>query len=1332
MSPMTSSAEHSAPQNAAVPGSSGSSIASLDSRTSIDGSKRIDFLPLFNQHSDELSSLAFNVRQELMLMGRSPSCYLNESSAGDDLKKKNTGDDRYAFIDALLQARGGGVVLALLSDDFFDDPLCVARFVAARELNRVAPWGAKLKLRFIGGESEKRAVRESVVAADMFPDLFAEYDVKDCDSRSFPEMVAAVAKVVANAWDGHDGEKLTILGATAREAFSQLLALLRFEEDDAKLLSGKFELDVRPENDIILEAFKLKMNARDVDLSDNDKFSENMTDIDKLGDIAFASMTYSTYVRFEAIHSYSERWLDSQKWDWRKATRDKFAGYVRDAKILINQSRRSAQVPSQRRSGRSKNQLRRNKTNSTSQPAGKQAAWPRLIDSEIRYDLVTLHAWSNTKIHTIADHVGSLVAQIGKKRCKFPSLFNQDMNMVEGHLRIFEAIMQARGGGVVLVLLSIDFFSDQWCLTVLLVILMVQKSAVPAERLKLRFACLEDDFDDIRTKYLDPFPLQFGDCDLQPIGTSTDLEMARRLAHDVWIDLDGRGSDKRETALGGSARQAVFRIRQIFSLSDKLIGTSQTGHPELVRDQALIADAAVLKGVINLKNFNNLEEIVRKNISVPQLWRLHVLNAYRQRWEESRTWNWTIEKLDSLVADALSVTEKLQSYYEQEANWTPSENVSLIDMESWNAIPPKPSTTYVHGMDDPKSADHRIKGELLSSAFGVRIVVTGPSGSGKSEACMGVLADEEVRDRFSDGVFWLQLNRAEKKDRVMDVIATLVATLYRRSKTNQRYAIETLLSAKGKGINCARRLISESSAVGRRFLLVIDDAWSSEIVDTVLYVLPEEASVVITTCLPKVIATITRVRINMGRMSDRAAEKLLEKLMGRTKPFSDSERKEFVSPILTETWQLPLGIVIVGSMLAEANGEWKHIVNLLRRKGLVNDQFAMPSGPRYACQKGHETVGAALQSWVKYIDDTTSFLAFLELGILPVNSFIQEEVLAKLWGINDVTEIVRALGDVGLVQVTEVAGMVRGIELDSVVGAYALAELRKRAQEVAVHQKLIEAYRRENHFTGQDEESGLDWFPLWKIPIDGYFHDNIGRHAVGAQDVSVARYIVDPMWRKARDRETPGAWLDADVEFAIRTLEAACRVPRTKNPEKRGWVCVFTGVAYYKRGKGNRRENIEGCISFLCQGLRLCDQDASPNLFAALSYALGDAYMKRIEGQMVYNMEEAIMHYKNALLTYTRDASPKRWGETMYKMMIVEYDAGFADAALETAMKLEASYADARDSTQDENCQGFEDEDGPDLRRVITSSIIAADGKRLGFSLGASRVSGLPSSCTIS
>jgi CHAT domain-containing protein/predicted LPLAT superfamily acyltransferase len=90
----------------------------------------------------------------------------------------------------------------------------------------------------------------------------------------------------------------------------------------------------------------------------------------------------------------------------------------------------------------------------------------------------------------------------------------------------------------------------------------------------------------------------------------------------------------------------------------------------------------------------------------------------------------------------------------------------------------------------------------------------------------------------------------------------------------------------------------------------------------------------------------------------------------------------------------------------------------------------------------------------------------------------------------------------------------------------------------------------------------------------------------------------------------------------------------------------YCDQSYCDHLRGERTENLETGIGYLCAALEVYERSTHPQAWANLQYDLGLAYCNRLQGERGENLETAIGYLRAALEVYDRSTEPQAWANT--------------------------------------------------------------------------------------
>jgi len=595
--------------------------------------------------------------------------------------------------------------------------------------------------------------------------------------------------------------------------------------------------------------------------------------------------------------------------------------------------------------------------------------------------------------------------------------------------------------------------------------------------------------------------------------------------------------------------------------------------------------------------------------------------------------------------------------------------------------PPALSSDHVTGVNNPNRVEFAILSVLNHFALGEvteapRVGVCAIGGSGKSTACAEVASSQRVRTLFPRGTVWVQLNDAFTMETVTTAVTALVyhlcgeATARRFQRLTEREDYVSLAAAEAQ---------ASSVAHASERLVIIDDVCYDQvgILKQLLLVVPQTTPVVFTTRSEMVVASVTgAVRLATKSWPEDDARALLARAVGKwpTKSesvFSEEEEAAWVLRVLDLTQCHVLSVSIVAALVSARCGMWRPVVEALER------QWTDPSFQRPLNEPSpRRSVRATLDTSRALLPDDKSRRAFAALGILPANEQIGLHVLERLWRpqlcvVSGAVEGSRSLrperpsicddavhpGVLGLVEALVRAGLLHqevadgelmGVVVHPVIGGYAHSLLGENC--APVHQRLVDEHARECAADNVDTHGWLRYH-FWATPDDGYWYNNVARHAAASEDVMALASLATSEWRTARTRTGPRSGYQADVEVVLASLRAivddADHSVRD-SPVLLGAAHWGLAMAYLYRMDCKTAAKHEVAIILLRRGLDELPRFEAPLLWAEMQNDLGNAYAYRVNGNKAANFQRAVGCYYRALDVRTREAAPSSWAETQH------------------------------------------------------------------------------------
>jgi CHAT domain-containing protein len=129
-----------------------------------------------------------------------------------------------------------------------------------------------------------------------------------------------------------------------------------------------------------------------------------------------------------------------------------------------------------------------------------------------------------------------------------------------------------------------------------------------------------------------------------------------------------------------------------------------------------------------------------------------------------------------------------------------------------------------------------------------------------------------------------------------------------------------------------------------------------------------------------------------------------------------------------------------------------------------------------------------------------------------------------------------------------------------------------------------------------------------------------------------------------------------NLELAIKSYQLVLEISTLETTSPKLWAMSNTniGIAYFRRIKGDRSENLEKAIGFSQAALTVHTFVAYPTDWAIAQKNLGGIYLERIQGNRAENLEKAIEFFQGASRVYTRETFPEDW-EMVQNNLFVAY-----------------------------------------------------------------------------
>jgi len=289
-----------------------------------------------------------------------------------------------------------------------------------------------------------------------------------------------------------------------------------------------------------------------------------------------------------------------------------------------------------------------------------------------------------------------------------------------------------------------------------------------------------------------------------------------------------------------------------------------------------------------------------------------------------------------------------------------------------------------------------IKNRLLNCSNSREILaitaIQGLAGIGKTTLAIILANDEEIQNRFSDGILWATLGQEPDK---LSLLNSWIQSLgdYRSNYTTVQTASSHL-----------RTLLHQ-----KRILLVVDDAWDSTDVDPFL-VGGSNCQTIITTRKAYIADDLGAKSYPLDVMTEEQSLELFKNIL---KDGWDKNEKEDALKVAKDVGYLPLALNLAAKR-RKRDYSWVELHKALEEEIA---RLSILESPR-RLRKGEEGLEASLNLSLKALKsfDEEAWKDFIWLGVLTEDVKINEKMASTLWDINleEARQILEALWEEGL------------------------------------------------------------------------------------------------------------------------------------------------------------------------------------------------------------------------------------------------------------------------------------------------------------------------------
>jgi len=383
------------------------------------------------------------------------------------------------------------------------------------------------------------------------------------------------------------------------------------------------------------------------------------------------------------------------------------------------------------------------------------------------------------------------------------------------------------------------------------------------------------------------------------------------------------------------------------------------------------------------------------------------------------------------------------------------------------------------------------------------VSIQGMGGIGKSVLAAAISRDEDVRQAFPDGVFWVSLGQ---EPNVLSLQTELARELGEETPA---------FSAVTGGKKNLRELLT-----ARCCFIVLDDIWQEQHLRA-FDVLGDHCQMLITTRDSGLVTGIGAVEHSLDLLSLAQASVLLARWTG----CEITELPPQADEIARECGYLPLALSMAGAMLKK-NRRWDSVLQRLQRADLDKIRQQFPDYEYPDLLKMLQVSVDALESELQK--------RYLDFAVFPENARIPEGVLQTLWapeGLDelDVADVLDELVAKSLLRRDEQENLfLHDLQYDYII---------KQVEDLpALHQRWLDAY---SAVCNEEWASG---------PKDGYFFGQLARHLKAAGQIDELRMLLldyDWLETKLSVNSIYGLLTDYDLlsdEVNICLVQAALRL----------------------------------------------------------------------------------------------------------------------------------------------------------------------------------------------
>lgn len=746
-------------------------------------------------------------------------------------------------------------------------------------------------------------------------------------------------------------------------------------------------------------------------------------------------------------------------------------------------------------------------------------------------------------VGALAEAVFYALDKRARDRGRVASIFYACISVQGSYDESLDAILQARGGGIALFLLTQHFFGDARCVEELLRFLHVEDVADNGEHVEFRFVSIGLSPEELlRDPRVQPYAHYLRKYRIHSIALSTLPAMTddiAKVAVDAWLH------PSTPNVLGATLQDTLYDLLKLIPEQDTPIAASVLR----VEDSGAIQLRSVLSRALESHTLGTgddsglLDEIVTLGSGLGTDAKRMAVEAFKRKWELSGRWEWGGKVREQLRGITTSTPQTPLSRTIQPPISTAGvqditmfkppirQRLSAPSHTPTRRRPPEGLPSNPDGVvldySDAETMEGKLKSVLLeaASASGLVVAVCGMGGVGKTCALRGLSHLPEIYEAFPDGVFFTLLG---KDANVQDVINGLAVIMAKRNDLERAERIRECKRLKD-AVDIAKFALS-----GVQCMFLFDDLWPTLSCGTEylkdLQCLLEccgSSCLVFSTKDWRMAKSLSHRAVSFQKRNEETSKRILLSYSGFTdedvKKMS-AEAAEALTEALGRCAGLPIGLAITGRAVhrvaQDLPGTAARSQAWTLYKSRIKQHYAL-------CKDGsHDGLSAAFLQSIEEVDrrlgDGEHVLKYSaaemyrSLCVLQKQLWAPFSMLRALWGLDadQVKDVVESFEELNLLEVEfrDVGGsvpgssMMDGVKLHDLALDFCHQQVRRHKEGAKKwHALLLSGYL--------PHKSPFETRAWWAEPNDGYLHHQLTRHLLGCRAFEeTTKLLLDWRW----------------------------------------------------------------------------------------------------------------------------------------------------------------------------------------------------------------------------